>query len=168
MPLKSAPLTTGDALVHQDFDLDASVLGSPGLGLIRRRCSVFTHRARRYDMPNRHITLLHQESDHRFCAVLAQLCVHGSGAGRVGVAGHLNDVSFEAGGGLRQLFELLLVEFCQNLGRKPADVRGTDKSTWVGGLDPDPCEVYVNQITLTVNPETPEGSIDPLQKEQRN
>jgi|SRR5215472_4172842 len=67
---KSDPLGTGDALVHQDLNFDAPVLCAPGLGLVRCRRPVLAHRARRYDMPHGHATLLEQIHDHRFSAVL--------------------------------------------------------------------------------------------------
>ena len=46
---------TCDALVDQHLNLDPTVLGPPGLSLVRCHCSVFTHRARGYDMPYRHV-----------------------------------------------------------------------------------------------------------------
>src|SRR5579863_2614719 len=98
-------LDTGDALVDQYFDFNATVLGPPGLRLVRGRWSVFTHRPRRNDMAYRHATLLHQVSDHGFGAVLAQFRVHLSAAGRVGIACNLDDVSSKTKGGLRQLLE---------------------------------------------------------------
>src|ERR1043166_2479859 len=59
------PLVTGDALVDHDFNLDPTVLGPPGLSLVRCRWSVLAHRTRCYDMPHRHAALLDQISDHR-------------------------------------------------------------------------------------------------------
>jgi hypothetical protein len=64
-------LAASDALVHQDFNLNPTVLGPPGLCLVRRCWSVLAHGTRRDDMPCRHVGLLHQVSDHGFCTVLA-------------------------------------------------------------------------------------------------
>ena len=97
-------LTTGDALVDEDFNVNPTVLGPSGLSLVRCRWSVFAHRARCNDVPNRHFTLLDQVSDHRFSAVLTQFRVDRSVAGRVGIACHLNDVSLQASGGLSPAF----------------------------------------------------------------
>src|ERR1700740_1171055 len=102
-------LDTVDTLVNQDFDLDSAVLGPSGLGLIRCRCSVFAHGARRHDMPHWHLSFLHEISNDRFSSVLAQFRVHRSVAGRVGIARHLDDVSFKASGGVSQLLQLYLV-----------------------------------------------------------
>src|ERR1700758_3319391 len=102
-------LATGDALVDQDFNLNPTVLSPPGLSLVRCRCSVLAHGAGRNDMPYGHVPLLHEVSDDRFSAVLAQPCVHSSAAGPVGIAHHLEDVSFQASSGFRQLLEFFLV-----------------------------------------------------------
>src|ERR1700728_1027256 len=102
-------LATDDALVDQDFNLTPTILSPPGRGLVRGRLSVFAHRARRHDMPHRHISLLHEIGDYGFSAVLAEFRVHRSATGRVSIACHLDDVSFQASGGFRQLLEFFLV-----------------------------------------------------------
>ena len=53
------PLAASDALVDQDFNLNPTVLGPPGLRLVRRCWSVLAHGARCDDMPCRHVGLLH-------------------------------------------------------------------------------------------------------------
>jgi hypothetical protein len=68
--LRRMSLTTRNALVDQDFDLDSTVLSSSRLGLVRCHGSVFAHCAGRHDMPHWHTTLLHQESNYRFRALL--------------------------------------------------------------------------------------------------
>src|SRR4029077_16284637 len=76
-------LDTVDTFVDQDFDLDSTVLGPSSWSLIRCRCSVFAHGARRRDVPHRHLTFLHEISDDGFGSVLAEFRVHGSVPGRV-------------------------------------------------------------------------------------
>ena len=78
---RESALVAGDSLVDEDFDLNSMVLRPPGLSLVRCRFSVFAHRARCHDVPNRHATLLHQASNHRFGAVLTQFRIDRSAAG---------------------------------------------------------------------------------------
>src|SRR5579864_8653470 len=99
-------LAAGDALVDQDFNLNPTVLGPSGFSLIRCRCSVFAHGARRHDMPHRHLSFLHEISDDGFSSVLAQIRVHRSATGRVGISCHLDDVSLEASRGVSQFPQL--------------------------------------------------------------
>jgi hypothetical protein len=60
-------------------------------------------------MPDRHAALLNRKDDHHLRAVLAQLCVHGSAAGRVGIACHFNDIACKASRSSSQLLEFFLV-----------------------------------------------------------
>jgi len=52
-------LATCDALVDQDLNLNPTVLGPSGLGLVRCRRSVFAHGSGRNDMAYGHVPLLH-------------------------------------------------------------------------------------------------------------
>lgn len=102
-------LTTGDAFVDQDLNINLAVLGPPFLGLVRPGCSVLAHRAWCHDGSHRNAALLKQIRDHGLGTALAQLRVHGSPSSRVGIARHLDEVSLQIIGGLRQRFEFFLV-----------------------------------------------------------
>src|SRR5258708_3097746 len=104
-----ASLAACDALVDEDFDLNPAVLSPSRLGLVRRLCSVFTHRARCHNVAHGNVALLDQIGDYAFCAVLAQFRVHCSTAGRVRIAHDFDDVSVEPLGGLGKPLDLFLV-----------------------------------------------------------
>ena len=89
--LKGSHLAARNSFVDQDFDLKPAILGSPFFGLVRCCWLVFTDRARRYDMPHRHVTLLNQVAHYCFSAVTAQFFVHGSVAGCVGKTLYLDE-----------------------------------------------------------------------------
>jgi hypothetical protein len=59
-----APLLTGDALVDQNLNLDATVLGSSGASLVRCHRIRFTHRARGDNVLYRNTAVLEQIGDH--------------------------------------------------------------------------------------------------------
>src|SRR6266850_7600469 len=102
-------LLAGDSLVDENFNLNPAVLSPPSFSLVRGCCSVFTHRARCHDVPNRHVTLLHQASNHRFSAVLTQFRIDLSAAGRVSIARYFDDIPSEALGSFCEFLEFLLI-----------------------------------------------------------
>jgi len=98
-------LATGNALVHQNFNLNPAIFCSARGGLVRCRLVGFTVRARSRDVPYLYSTLLHQIVDHCLRSVLAQGCVHGGASRRVGIALHLDD---GIGGGFAGLDRIAL------------------------------------------------------------
>src|SRR3954468_2080575 len=86
-------VSANQALVDQNLHVHLAILGSTGLGLVRRRIPVFAHSAGRDDMPYRDAALLHQIGDYRLGAALTQRGVYGSIAGGVGITDYLDDVS---------------------------------------------------------------------------
>ncbi len=110
-PDEQPGLGSCDALVHQDLHLNATILGPSRSALVGRSRLEFAHCARCHDAPHRYVALPHQVANHCFGAIFAQSIIHGRPSGRIGKALHLDDVSVQAEGCFRELFQLLLIFF---------------------------------------------------------